>query len=406
MAIYIFDELTGTALTSFNPAVDTLSFTNSFTAVYLTLIQSGLDAVVSYNGQSVILKGISASSLSGSQFSFDDGSVFQQGTAVDNTTTGSDTVVEGGDANDVLTGGAGNDSLIGGGGADVLSGGAGDDIINGGQDADTLTGGAGNDRFVFSLFNPFTGAPPTDSSPTTIDTITDFTAGDLIDLPDISTINSKGLAFNAAPLNFNYIGVNSGTQDSVNAFDGFVDVYWRNNTSANRLELWVDSDDDGLFSEADLLINLTQAGKTAITVSDFANNFVAWRGTALADTYVGNDVDNQIFALAGNDTLSGGLGDDRLHGDTGNDTLNGGAGDDTLYGGTGNDTLNGDADNDQLHGGSGADTLNGGAGDDGLYAEGQEIHQLAQRRIWPEQSTSSTVVWVTIFLLAAQGMTN
>ncbi len=119
-----------------------------------------------------------------------------------------------------------------------------------------------------------------------------------------------------------------------------------------RLEVWVDGNDDGLFSETDLLIHLTHNGKTSLTYADFADNFVAWRGTALGETYTGNIADNQAFALGGNDILNGNLGND------------------ILYGGTGNDLLNGDADNDQLYGGNGADTLNGGDGSDSLNAEG------------------------------------
>jgi Ca2+-binding RTX toxin-like protein len=317
----------------------------------------------------------------------------------------------GGDGADVLTGGAVGDHLVGGVGDDSLSGGSGSDTLTGGLDTDTLTGGAGNDRFVFDL-----GNPRTDSSPTTIDTITDFVTGDLIDLPGISY--GGALVFNTSALNFEYTGGSSGTQDSVNAGDGFVDVYWRDNSPGGRLEVWVDGNDDGLFSETDLLIYLTHTGKTSLILADFADNFVAWRGTAAGEIYAGNDLNNQAFALGGNDTLGGGLGQDRLYGGTGNDALNGdagndelyggegsdtlnggddsdtlyaegqntptswatdapgtlnilngGAGNDVLYGGAGNDQLNGDADDDDLHGGNGNDTLNGGDGIDVLHGE-------------------------------------
>lgn len=73
------------------------------------------------------------------------------------TGTGLGDLIYGGDGNDVIVGGAGDDTVLGGGGADTLYGGAG---------ADTLTGGAGADVFVVE------GA----------DTITDFTAGDFVDL--------------------------------------------------------------------------------------------------------------------------------------------------------------------------------------------------------------------------------
>ncbi len=61
------------------------------------------------------------------------------------------------------------------------------------------------------------------------------------------------------------------------------------------------------------------------------------------DTLTGNDLDNIIQGLFGNDTIKGEAGDDNLLGSGGNDTLFGGSGDDTLFGGSGNDTLTGGA---------------------------------------------------------------
>nr|VFJ57353.1 MAG: VCBS repeat-containing protein [Candidatus Kentron sp. DK] len=79
---------------------------------------------------------------------------------------GSDT---GSTDNDVLTGGSGADTLDGGRGDDRLSGGSGNDYLLGGQGADTLTGGEGNDVFVIGLNEG-------------VDTITDFSSGDRLDL--------------------------------------------------------------------------------------------------------------------------------------------------------------------------------------------------------------------------------
>ncbi len=57
-----------------------------------------------------------------------------------------ETVVKGGDNNDVLIGSPGLDSLWGQGGADRLEGIAGDDDLQGGPGADTLDGGDGHDQ--------------------------------------------------------------------------------------------------------------------------------------------------------------------------------------------------------------------------------------------------------------------
>ncbi len=73
--------------------------------------------------------------------------------------------------NDEITGTSGKDVLKGLDGNDTLRGAASDDWIYGGNGSDTLTGGKGNDVFAFDT-----------ALDGTIDTITDFTSGDLIGL--------------------------------------------------------------------------------------------------------------------------------------------------------------------------------------------------------------------------------
>ena len=77
---------------------------------------------------------------------------------------------------DTLTGSSGNDIIRGGGGNDTLNGAGGNDVLTGGAGADTLTGGAGNDTFVF-------GVPLNN-----VDTITDYSAGDVIDITQILSV--------------------------------------------------------------------------------------------------------------------------------------------------------------------------------------------------------------------------
>ena len=55
-----------------------------------------------------------------------------------------------------------------------------------------------------------------------------------------------------------------------------------------------------------------------------------------------------IYALGGNDIVTGGAGKDFIIGGAGTDTLNGGAGNDTLQGGAGNDTIDGGAGTDLI----------------------------------------------------------
>ena len=82
-----------------------------------------------------------------------------------------DVTLAGGGNADYLFGHAGNDTLVGGAGNDVLSGGAGND---------TLSGGTGDDRFVFHNGDG-------------LDTITDFAAGDVIDLGGYDATDFAGV---------------------------------------------------------------------------------------------------------------------------------------------------------------------------------------------------------------------
>jgi Ca2+-binding RTX toxin-like protein len=94
----------------------------------------------------------------------------------------------------LLTGNAGANVLYGLAGFDTLVGGAGADTLVGGANTDTLTGGTGNDRFVFNLVSDT-------ALGTARDVITDFTAGDQVDL--------RGIDANVALANdqaFTFIG--------------------------------------------------------------------------------------------------------------------------------------------------------------------------------------------------------
>lgn len=82
-----------------------------------------------------------------------------------------------GNGDDTMIGSSAPNTLVSGYGADHLSGGAGNDVLSGGMGGDTLTGGAGNDTFGFGIFGEYLGVPLDFG-----DTITDFTAGDKLDI--------------------------------------------------------------------------------------------------------------------------------------------------------------------------------------------------------------------------------
>lgn len=83
--------------------------------------------------------------------------------------------------------------------------------------------------------------------------------------------------------------------------------------------------------------------------------FLLIAGTALADTFDGDDGDNTLLGTDGRDRMSGFDGSDTLRGFGGRDRISGGNDDDALYGGRKQGVL---------AGGLGADRIYGGAGDD------------------------------------------
>ncbi|WP_126465058.1 Ig-like domain-containing protein [Candidatus Terasakiella magnetica] len=102
------------------------------------------------------------------------------------------------------------------------------------------------------------------------------------------------------------------------------------------------------------------------------------QGSDFGDTLIGDDNNNWLYGMAGNDTITTGNGIDFAYGHQGNDKLIGGdhadnlyGGDDhdTVFGGKGDDNLHGDAGNDTVLGGDGRDFIYGGAGDDHLLGE-------------------------------------
>lgn len=91
--------------------------------------------------------------------------------------------------NDEVNGSSDADVLIGLKGRDVIAGNAGTDQLIGGSGGDTLTGGADDDTFIYQAVG--------DSGKKGVDTITDLSAGDTIDLHliDASTKTDGDQAF-------------------------------------------------------------------------------------------------------------------------------------------------------------------------------------------------------------------
>lgn len=320
-------------------ALDTLLVTNG-NSTLVTLDATTVTGVEYFWLQSVQDGGVLRLKLHEATLATADGAVLFDGNSLGDglfldgraTTTGFS--VSGSHARDTLRGGAGADTIDGGTGADVLSGGGGSDRFR--YDVDIW--GGGSDRW-------------------TPDTITDFGAGDRLDVfrGDASWRPQAPLVFNASALAFDPAA--DGRQDQQHAGDGLADVFWRHDAAGQRLQIWVDANDDGRVSDGDLVLNLANGttGKQSVVASDFLGP-LGRRTTDAAELVQGSAGADIVAAQGGNDTMVGGEGADILFGEAGDDSILGGAGDDWLQGGAGNDTLDGGIGADRLYGGSGNDT--------------------------------------------------
>ncbi|WP_157216611.1 calcium-binding protein [Flavisphingomonas formosensis] len=155
--------------------LDMASYASAATAVTVNLSLAGAQATGGGGNDTLI----SIENVTGSAY----GDVLT-GSAQANSIYGGNgnDIIDAGSSNDTVDGGYGNDVIKGAGGDDVLIGGVGSDTITGGAGADTLTGGTQADTFVYLAVG--------DSAPATADRITDFAAGDILDLGAIDA-NTK-----------------------------------------------------------------------------------------------------------------------------------------------------------------------------------------------------------------------
>ncbi len=257
---------------------------------------------------------------------------------------GNDTL-DGGDGNDTLDGYTGDDTLYGGTGDDNLHGGDGygNDILEGGPGNDLLQGYNGDDTYRFSL-----GCG--------LDTITeDGVSGGTDTIVFTSNVAEANVILSRSADGMDLI-IRISVDDVITVTNNFglyeswyIEYIEFLDAQGDVVTTWDRLDVIGMLPPA------ATDGDDTLYGDEYDNNI---------DGLGGNDV---LYGYAGNDTLDGGDGADTLDGGAGNDTLNGGAGNDTLYGDIGNDTLNGGDGNDTLDGYTGDDTLYGGTGDDNLH---------------------------------------
>jgi hypothetical protein len=178
LSIQADNDDTGAILTGVSD-FETITVRAGSTASFHAKVTLGADAFIPASKTLTI--NATALTDAAANFTFDASDITTATKAVNITSGSGADLLTGGAGADVISGVAGNDSINGGAGNDTIDGGAGNDSLTAGAGTDVLTGGAGVDTFKF------TGS---DSSLTTIDTITDLvvgTGGDSITLVNKGT---------------------------------------------------------------------------------------------------------------------------------------------------------------------------------------------------------------------------
>ncbi|MEF8756276.1 MAG: hypothetical protein V5B60_20455 [Accumulibacter sp.] len=300
----------------------------------------------------------------------------------------------GGSANDTfsgienLTGSANADNLTGDGGANVLAGGSGNDTLDGGAGADTLDGGSGDDTAAYGSASggvtvslALAGPQTTGSAGSDVLMNIEHVIGGAF--ADNLTGNSSANRIAGGAANDTLDG--GAGSDTLLGGDGD-DLYY------------VDTGGDQVSEgTADRVLGGNDTVATSLAAYTLTANVENLRllASGVANG-TGNELDNVLYAAAGNNVLDGGIGTDTVSyqygvsgasgisaslatgtasGGSGSDrftaveNLTGSANADSLTGDGGSNVLDGGAGNDTLNGAANVDTMIGGDGSDSYYVD-------------------------------------
>lgn len=362
---YLFNRNQGQAIIADDHGVDKITFAADITADELNYTKSGDNLIIGLNGttDSVTISGwYTEESNRIESLEFDDGTIIE----ADDITSKPFTII-GDNSGEEIVGYLNNDTISGLAGNDSIYDLEGDDSITAGTGDDEIQDYSGDDTYVFNYG---------DGS----DTITDNIGTDTLKFTE--NIAKSDIQFVKDGYDLKIEVIN--TADMITITDWFK----HDNKKIEKIEFI-----DNTFYEA----------------SEIHSLLTSESGTEEGDILLGNDSDNNIAGLEGNDYIETGAGNDTLDGGTGADMLTGGLGDDMYYidnaedvaienanegndtikagisytlsdnienleltgpadiNATGNDldnTITGNTGNNILDGGLSADTLAGGLGDD------------------------------------------
>jgi Ca2+-binding RTX toxin-like protein len=250
------------------------------------------------------------------------------------TLLGAATINGGGNSGDnAVTGNDGNNKLDGAGGDDTLDGGVGNDTLTGGGGSDLLKGGKGNDTYIVDGSETVVEAAD-EGTDTVLSAITYSMAA--FDNVENLTLTGTGNVGGTGNAGNNVITGNTGN----NALDGGVGADTMIGGKGNDT-FTVDDGKDVVTEAANAGTDTVLTSLDGYSLPTNVENLtltgsgnIGGSGNTLPNVIVGNDGDNALNGLTGNDTIGGG--------GSGEDTLNGGAGTDTyLYtAGDGQDVVN------------------------------------------------------------------
>ncbi|MDF2621199.1 MAG: Hemolysin-type calcium-binding region [Xanthobacteraceae bacterium] len=286
-------------------------------------------------------------------------------------TTGNDTVQVTSSGRFEVRGLAGNDTITvraGTTGGDFLVGGDGNDTLTAAESDDILDGGAGTDRLNGGAGNDvLIGGAGGDT----------LTGGDGIDTAVYSSSSAAVIiSLNLDPQKSTRGAGGDATGDTLLGIENLTgsgqnDILSGNNLD-NQLVGMLGNDTLRGNNGNDLLIGdtITDVDGNGIPDDDDGDGIPDGVNDAVAggdDTLDGGSGDDRLFGGGGDDNLIGGFGHDQLYGGQGDDLLTSGDGNDLLDGGEGNDQLIASMGDDTLRGGGGNDWLNASLGNDLLY---------------------------------------
>ena len=354
------------------------------------------------------------------------------GSAFDDTLTGdsNNNIIDGGEGADIINGGGGADIINGGGGSDTIDGGGGADIINGGGGSDTISYENSTQAVIINLAtNSHSGGDAEGDSLVSIeniigsafdDTLTGDSNNNIIDGGKGADIIDGGGGNDTVSYKNSTEAVNinlatnthSGGEaqgDSLSNIENIIgsafDDTLTGDDNDNVINAGGGSDtidggggrDTVSYESSAQAVNINLATNTysgGDAQGDSLSNIENIIGSDYNDTLTGDDNDNIIDALGGNDTIYGGGGGDTIDGGGGSDTVSyenstegvnvnlttdthsrGDAQGDSLVsieniiGSDYSDSLTGDDNDNVINGGGGSDTIDGGEGVDTISYE-------------------------------------